>query len=205
MLIARIGQFFTTVARHAVPVNGIFGREWHPATAIVVYWFESVLLALVAGALCAMMQRKITSTEIDKAGIHPLTVLTFHVGSLMVFGGFFAGVLLILIGNGHIAEPMRWGELGEGVLAMLLVVTAGFILDVWNLDRRSVASVQDRVTACMQRWGLFWLLGFGGTVLMVYTERPAIFFGVFAALKITFESWTRVARALGWKSSAGAA
>jgi hypothetical protein len=65
--------------------------------------------------------------------------------------------------------------------------------------------VQDRVNGCMQRWGLFWLLGFGGTALMVYTGRPAIFFGLFAALKITFESWARIALALGWKASADAA
>ena len=70
MLIARIGEFVATAARHALPVGGIFGRDWHPATAIVVYWVESVLLAIVAASLCALVQRRASPTEVAKAGIH---------------------------------------------------------------------------------------------------------------------------------------
>jgi hypothetical protein len=50
------------------------------------------------------------------------------------------------------------------------------------------------------RWGLFWLLGFFGTLLMMITGKAAIFIGMFAALKLTFESWSTVARLLGWRS-----
>ena len=57
VLIARIGQTLTTFLRHLVPIGGIFGRSWHPVTALVVYWLESVLLVLAtaAGAVPAVL------------------------------------------------------------------------------------------------------------------------------------------------------
>ena len=165
-----------------------------------MYWLESVLLALAAAGLCALMERRFSRAEIKKAGIDPREVLGFHVGSLLAFGGFFAGVLVILFGNGRIEEPMRWLEVRQGAQAMLLVVVVGVMFDLWNFGHLTVASAQDRVNGCLRRWGLFWLLGFAGTLMMMFTGRPEIFFGFFAALKITTETWARIARAFGWGS-----
>ena len=39
---------------------------------------------------------------------------------MLIFGGFLAGVLVILIGNGHIAPPVDWSELRQGVEAMFV-------------------------------------------------------------------------------------
>ena len=200
-MLARIAQSITTVVRHLVPIGGLFGRDWHPVTALVVYWCESVLLALAAGVLCALMTRRARDSEIKAAGIEPRAVLWFHLGSLLAIGGFLAGVLVIMIGNGYVDEPLSLGELREGVSAMLLIVTAGFVLDLWRFDTFSIATVQARVDACTARWGLFWLLGFAGTLLMMLTERPAIFFGFFAVLKAIFESWAKIARVFGQKGA----
>jgi hypothetical protein len=200
MLLARVGRFVTTSLRHAVPLGGVFGRDWHAATAIGVYWLESVLLVLATAFLCALMRRRAPPAEISAAGIEPRDVLIFHLGSLLVFGGFLGGVLLILIGNGRIAEPLQWDELRTGAEAMLVVVGLGFLFDLWRFDAFTVAAVRARVDACLTRWALFWLLGFFGTWFMVVTGRAAIFFGFFGALKITFESWASLARWFGWRS-----
>ena len=200
-MLARIAQPLTTVLRHLVPIGGIFGRDWHPVTALVVYWLESVLLALAAVTLCAMMQRRASAAEIKVAGIQPRDVLLFHVGSLFVFGAFLAGVLVILIGNGHIDGPFSWREMREGAAAMLLILSAGFILDLWRFDTFSVAAVQARVDACTGRWALFWLLGFFGTLLMMFTGRPAFFLGLFAVLKPVFESWPKIAGLFGSRNA----
>jgi hypothetical protein len=222
VLIARVGRFVTTVGRHAVPIGGVFGRDWHPATAIGVYWLESMLLALTAVGLCALMQRRVSRAaiadarrahdraglraleaqraEVGAAGIRPQDVAVFHVGGLFIFGGFFTGVLVILIGNGHIKEPFRWDEFREGAEAMFVVVAAGFLFDLWGFPRMTVATVRGRVDACLVRWGLFWLVGFFGTGLMMLTGRPAIFFGLFAGLKVIFELWASMARLFGWRS-----
>jgi Family of unknown function (DUF6498) len=197
VIIARVGQFMASIARHAVPVGGFFGLDWHPATAIGIYWLESLMLALTAACLCALLQRRTSPAAMKNAGILPKDVLGFHVGSLLAFGGFLGGVLAILIGNGRIPEPFRWSEFRDGAEAMAIVVAVGFLFDLWNINQFTVESARARVDACMTRWGLFWLVGFVGTLLMMFTGRPTIFFGVFATLKITTESWARIARAFG--------
>lgn len=190
-------------------------------TAIGVYWIESVLLVLTTVVLSALLQRRtserlihearqdgdeIAARELEEqrvqlraAAIQPKDVLAFHLGSLLVFGGFLAGVILILVGNGHV-EPIRWEELGQGTLAMLAIVVVAFTVDLWTFDRCTVAQMSARVNSCLARWGLFWLLGFGGTLVMAVSGRPMLFFGVFAALKVLFETWAGLARLFGWRS-----
>ena len=201
-MLSRVGRFIADVARHAVPIGGVFGRDWHPVTALAVYWLESVALVVVAAALASMMKRRAPPSDIKAAGIEPRDLLVFFLGSLSVFGGFLAGVLLIAFGNGHIAEPMRWPELREGAQAMLAVIAIGLLFDLWSQDRLTVRDVQGRVNACVARWGLFWLVGFVGTLLMIFTGRATIFFGFFAVLKVIFETWGRLARMLGWRPTA---
>jgi hypothetical protein len=202
VLVARAGRFLSTVARHALPVGGVFARDWHPVTAVAVYWLESVLLVLTATALAALVKRRASMAEVRTAGIEPRGVLIFHLGSLFVFGGFLGGVMVILIGNGHIAEPMRWGEVADAATAMAIVIAVGFTFDLWAFKRLTVAGVSARVNGCMARWGLLWMLGFFGTLAMMFTGRPEVFFGLFAGLKVTFESWAQLARFFGWRSVA---
>ncbi len=200
VLVARIGRFLTTVARHAVPIGGVFGRDWHPATAIAVYWVESVLLVLATAALCALFARRTPPSDVYRAGIEPGSVLTFHLGSLMVFGGFLGGVMLIMSGNNHFDRPISWGEIRSGAEIMLVVVSVGFVLDLWRFDSVTLASMRARVDACTVRWALFWMLGFFGSLVIGITGQAALFFGFFSGLKITFESWATLARIFGWQS-----
>lgn len=224
MLFARIGQFAANIARHAVPVGGIFGSAWHPVTAITVYWLESVLMALSAAFLCLLLQRRVSPAaitaasreggraladaveaqraEIAKANIAPRDVFGFHIGSMMVFGIFLAGVIFMLSANGQIAEPIRWHEMKEGAFAIFVVVALTFLFDTWSFHRMSVASVQARVDGCLTRWGLFWLLGFVGLIIIGVTGRATAFFSFFAGLKVTIETYSRLARLLGWTSTA---
>ena len=200
MLVARISRFLTNVARHGVPIGGIFGRDWHPVTAVTVYWLESVLLVLATATLCALMGRRTSDSEINAASINPRELLIFHLGSLFVFGGFFAGVIVIIVGNGYIPEPIRWPEIRQAAEAMAVIVAIGLTIDIWTFHRFTVDHVRNRVDACLTRWALFWLLGFFGTMMMVFSGRPLVFFGCFAVLKTTFESWAGLARLFGWKS-----
>jgi hypothetical protein len=192
-------QVLTAAVRHAVPIGGIFGGDWHPATAVAVYWVESVLLALATAWLCVLMQRRVPPPEVRSAGIVPGDVLLFQLGSFSVFGAFLGGVLLIMVHNGHI-PPLRWGEIRQGVQAMVAVVGFAFLLDLWRSSRLTVQDVAGRVNEGLARWFLFWVLGFFGTWAMMASGRPEWFFGLFAGLKVTFETWGRLARMLGWRS-----
>jgi hypothetical protein len=220
-VIARVSQFLATSARHAIPIGGIFGREWHPVTALAVYWLESILLALAAAMLAAMLYRRtsdravaearragddeearhlrIERGELHNAHIVPRDVLGFYVGSFLVFGVFLGGVTFIMTANGRL-EPPRWGELSQAAQAIAIVVAISVTIDLCRFNSLSVRAVQSRVDACLARWSLFWLVGFVGTLLTAITGQAAIIFGFFAVLKVIFESWARIASVFGWKS-----
>ena len=83
---------------------------------------------------------------------------------------------------------------------MMLVIAAGFVLDMLMFPSMSVAAVQGRVNACLGRWGLLWLLGFVATALLVFTGKPGAFIGLFAILKAVCEGWGALARMFGWTS-----
>jgi hypothetical protein len=222
-LIARIGEFLSTVGRQAIPIGGVISRDWHPVSALAIYWVESLLLALVAVALCALLKRRSSDLavhqariegdessaqalhaeqfEFRKANIQPTDVAIVYLGSFGIFGGFFGGVMTILILNGNIREPFSWLEVRDGALAMLVIVGVGFLIDLWRFPSTTVAGVQARVDACMARWGFFWVLGFFGVGLMVFTGRVGTFLGLFAVLKLTWEVWGTLAGMFGWRSA----
>jgi hypothetical protein len=200
---ARIFDLIPTTFRQIIPLNGIFVDGWHPSTAIVLYWFESLLLAVIAVVLCWRFERRAVDAEereaAKEAGIDPRAVAAFHVGSLAVFGGFLGGILLILIGNKHL-PPFNWAEFRDGADAMMLVIGVSFAFEMLSFRSMGVAAVQGRVHACLGRWALLWLLGFVGTVLLVLTGRPSAFITWFAILKAVWEVWGAMARVFGWKS-----
>jgi hypothetical protein len=219
--IARILDLIPTAARQYIPLNGIFADGWQPSTAIALYWFESVLLVVLAAVLCWRIQRRTSDEAIDsarasgdhdlaealtaekhlakKAGLDAPTVLTFYGGSLGVFGGFLGGVLLILTANKHL-PPFDWQEFRDGADAMMLVIAFGFALEMLTFRSMNVAAIQSRVNACMGRWALLWLLGFVGVFLLVFTGRPSVFIGWFAILKAVWEGWGMLASFFGWRS-----
>jgi len=200
--VTRVIDLLLTGARQAVPVGGIFALGWQPPAAIAVYWIESVLLAAIAAMLCLRLRDNTPGPPRDGAltsGLNPRDVLGFHWGSLAIFGLFFTAILFILTMKGHIA-PIDWAELRGAVLGMTVVLAVGFAVDALLLPEPDVAAVQARVNACLGRWALMWLLGFGGTMAMMFTGRPQIFFQVFAGLKVTWEVWALLARTFGWTS-----
>jgi hypothetical protein len=219
VLFARIGQFVAAIARHAVPIGGIVGLDWQPVTAITVYWLESVLLGLGVIALCALLKRR-TSADVRGAAwqrgehetvraidaereefriaqLEPTSGLVVLIGGLGIVGGFLGGLMIIMVANGYIKEPVRWREVREGVTAMALVVAVTFLFDLWSFHRMRVVDVRARVDACLSRWALLWILCFVGTIMMVWSDKPTLFFGLFAVLKVSFEALGRLERYLG--------
>lgn len=210
-----------TGARQAVPVGGIFGLGWQPPVAVAVYWVESVLLVATAVVLCVRLRARTSEVAIAEAraagdrayadalvtearthaaaGVNPGDVLLFHGASMAIFGLFFAGIVVMLTLNGRIA-PVDWAELRDATSGMAVVMALGFAFDYVVMPDPPLAVVQARVNACLGRWALMWLLGFGGLIAMLLTGRPQIFFQVFAVLKVTWEIWGRLARTFGWKS-----
>lgn len=220
-MVRRVVDLVLTGARQAVPVGGIFALGWQPVVAIAVYWLESALLVAIAVELCVRLRAQTSEAAVAEAraagddayadalqaeartlaaaGVIPRDVLLFHGASMALFGAFFAGILAILILNGRI-EPVDWTELQYAASGMAAVLGLGFAFDYLMMPAPPVAVVSARVNACLGRWALMWLLGFGGLAAMMLTGRPQIFFQVFAVLKVTWEVWALLARTFGWTS-----
>jgi hypothetical protein len=200
--IARLGDLLTTVGRQAVPLSGVFAWHWQPVSAIAVYWLESLLLALVAVLLCALVRRRSSPEAVKEAGIDPKEVFAFHVGGILIMGIFVAMVLVILIGNGRLDQRFEWREFRDGAAAVAAIVAIGLVIDLWGWRAMTVPAVRARVDACMSRWALFWLLGFFGVGLTMLTGRGWVFIAVFGGLKLVWEVWAALARVFGWQSLA---
>ncbi len=221
-MISRITEFALTFVRQTVPIGGVVAGDWHPITAVSIYWLESVLLVFAATILCALMQRRATAVDIaearlagdvdamqalqseradiDRANLSPLPVLLFHGGSLIAFGLLAGLVMLILVQNGHITEPLEWREVRDGAVAMTTLVAAGLLMDLWRFHTLPLAAVESRVNSCLARWVLFWMLGFFGIWIIILTGRAMWFFALFSGTKLVFETWGALARTFGWRS-----
>ncbi len=218
----RVLGFLPNPARQAVPLYGIFVGQWQPASAIAVYWLESVALAAIAVTLCVQLKKRTSDAEIGRAqaagdsefasliqqeqraaraaGVDPGSVLLFHGGSLAVFGLFIGAILFILTSKGTLEHPFDWDEFADGANAMLLAIAIGLAIEWLLFPQASVDAVQGRVNACNGRWALLWLVGFGGTAAMVFTGRPGTFIAFFAILKVAWEALSTLARVFNWRS-----
>lgn len=179
---------------------------------MVVYWVESILLGLAVSILCVITDRRTAPAAIERARsagdhaeakalkaeraafnqtrIKPGDVFAFHVVGLLGFGFAIGGVILMLVKNGHV-EPVQWSELRDGAMAMMLIVSVGFLFDLWRFESYDAGDLKRRVDACLARWKLFWVLGFFGALIIWISGRPIWFLGFFSVLKVTYESWTR--------------
>ena len=204
----------------AVPIGGVLGG-WSPATGLALYWVEAMLGALLAIALVWLYRRRISDPTLDaalgppgsaevvaardarladleRAKVRPRDIALVHGAGFLIFGGFFAGILLILSQNHGVPLPSA-AELRQGLPPLAGLALFGFLLDLPGLGRRPASFVAARVNAGTSRWGILWGVGFFGTILMVVTGRPLAIFLVFAALKTLFEVGAALERVIGQK------
>ncbi len=174
------------VGIQAVPAWGVLGG-WSPATGLVLYWVEAVLAA-----------RDTRLADLEKAKVRPRDIALVHGAGFLIFGGFFAGILLILSQNHGVPLPST-AELRSGLPPLVGLAVLGFLLDLPGLGRRPASFVAARVNAGTSRWAILWGVGFFGTILMVVTGRPLAIFLVFAALKTLFEVGAALERVTGMK------
>ncbi len=194
----------------SVPIGGVLAADWTPATGLALFWFETLLLALVAVGLAALVHRdarrqaarghadpdraRATAARLEEvraAHIVPRDVFAFHVGSLLVFALFFSGVVFMLSqkpGGERISIDLDALQLGAA--AVFGFVALGAASDILGFRRLPAGEVGARVDACTGRWAMFWLLGFAGPILVAVFGKPMAFFAFFGLLK----AWWEIAR-----------
>lgn len=202
------GKLGAALGIQAIPIGGVLGGG-SLATGLVLYWVEAILGLLLAIAMVLLYRQRISDprqdlalgppgspaaeaarqerlADFERAHVRPRDIAIFYGGSLLVFGGFFAGLLLILSQNQGVALPSV-AELRRGLPALAGLALLGFLLDLPGLGRRPASFVAGRVDAGAARWAMLWAVGFFGTILMAATGRPEAIFLLFAALKTLYE------------------
>lgn len=201
-------RFFQVILRggaQGVPVAGIVAAGWSPAGGLILYWVESVLILLATAILLELWARRGASPkEIERAGIRTRDVLTVHGGAFGIFGLFLAAILFIFTNKGYLTV--------EGILAasaglpwIAAIVGVEFAIDLARLRGASAADLARRVDAGTRRFLLFWLTGFVGGWVMVFSGRPLLLFSIFAAFKIVVEAGALFSRGISMHPSTQAA
>jgi hypothetical protein len=212
------GKVGAALGIQAVPIGGVLGGG-SLATGLVLYWAEAVLGLLLALAMVLLYRQRISDprqdvalgppgspaaeaarrqrlADLESVHVRPREIAIVHGSSLLIFGGFFAGILLIVSQNRGVALPSI-AELRRGLPPLAGLAALGFLLDVPGLGRRPPSFVVARVDAGTVRWAMLWAVGFFGTILMALTGRPEAIFLLFAALKTLYEVMVALERFAG--------
>jgi hypothetical protein len=180
---------------NAVPLGGIFLDGWSTATALVVYWFETLLATAFTAARIAIHRK-----QTHKAGHYfggspsqrpqgtggprrlPSFLSQFVVGSLLltVLLGLFLGLLLgtVLRGSTDL-DAIR-----SGFLWMAVAQLVGFAWDLRQIGQQPFAWVQSIAKDVMGRIMLLHLGMLAGMFTMGWFGTPPAFFGAFALVKL---------------------
>lgn len=182
-------------AVNAVPLGGIFLADWSTATALVVYWFETLLATVFTAARIAI-HRKLTRTEGHHFGASPTHprpgtsdrqsprsfLSEFLIASLLLTAllGVFLGLLLGTVLSGS----TDLGSVRSGFLWMSLAQLLGFVWDIGRIGRQPFAWVQRMAEEVMGRITLMHLAMLAGMFAMVWLGTPPAFFATFAVMKL---------------------
>ncbi|MEO8198463.1 MAG: DUF6498-containing protein [Thermoanaerobaculia bacterium] len=202
-MVRRFQQLLLRSGVQSVPIAGVAAADWSPATGLILYWSESVLLLGATALLLALFARRgADPAEIRRAGIRTREVLVIHGGAFGIFGLFLAAMLFMLADKGFVG-PGVIGETLAGLPWIALFIAVELAIDLVRLRSASAADLARRVDAGTNRFMLFWLVGFVGGLALVFSGRPMVLFTLFAVFKLLFEVGAVLRRVSAAPAAAG--
>jgi hypothetical protein len=184
---------------NSVPIGGVFLGDWSTGTALVVYWFETLLATLFTAGRIAV-HRRLTHTKGHYFGGSPgrparaaghspgaapfqtfLSAFLAGILTMTVLLGLFLGLLLGTVLAGSI-DP---AAIRSGFLWMALAQLAGFVWDVGRIRELPFAWVRSVTKDVMGRIMLIHLGMLAGMFVMAGVGEPPAFFGTFVLVKLT--------------------
>lgn len=182
---------------NAVPIVGLFLGGWSTATALALYWAETLTAVLLTAARIAIHRRlthkkghlrpqlgiKVGSgTRGQERPVRFSSLFTeFLTGGLMF--SLVHGVFLFLVLAFLVPSTIDFAALRPGIYAMLGFQLAGFAGDLYGIGERPFAWIRARAQEVLGRTVLIHLALIGGLVALHLLDRPLAFFGPFAVLK----------------------
>lgn len=187
-------RFVQLVGLSAVPFIGVYNAGWSSATAVALYWCESVMAALLI-ALRVRLHRRAT----NKRGHYiEVRVTTTTNGSTRTtkktgyFGGSFLFIALVFSAAQavflafllHLIGKIDVVALKQGVSYSAAFLVIGFVIDLVGLRNRPFAWVRNMVNGAMGRVMVMHLFVMIGFFVAAMKKLPHQVLGVFIVLKL---------------------
>jgi hypothetical protein len=193
----------------SVPVVGTFAAGWSAATALALYWCENLLGALLISILIAC-HRRLTrkrghwrsqlgtrTRTIGKVRGKRVVHTPKESGDRSFFSEFLSTSLAFNLAHGVFlalllgiflprqgATPVDPAALRNGLVAMAVVLLAGFAFNLVRLRDRPFAWLRRSAQLSLGRMALIHLSILFGVFLAATTGRPERFFLLFIVLKL---------------------
>jgi hypothetical protein len=192
-----LAKFFRLFAASVVPGGGFLLGGWSPATALTLYWVDTLVGAFAMGVRIALHRRwtKVSGHERGQLGA------TFAVSSSgeemtpVVFKSFLAEFLLtsvsftvaqgvfLAVVLGFMSERPEGDHVRQGGIAILACHAVALSFDSWRLDQWPFARIKHQAVQIMGRVVLIHMAILGGMMYSITRSTPGAFLTVFVWLK----------------------
>ncbi|MEO7063440.1 MAG: DUF6498-containing protein [Dokdonella sp.] len=198
----RTSRIATVLISNAIPIVGVLRYGWSASNVLVLYWLESLLIAIFTclriAAHCWLTRRKghwregqLTPSPGD-LGKHPAMLRDYAqvaLPSTLVHGIFVLGLTYIFAMN-HLHSPV-WSfdfvAFGHGALLLLGVLAVEFCLDMTGIRMRPFAWMRIYTQQRMGRVLVLHLAIIFGMVAAAATDSPYAILYVLIGLKTLWD------------------
>ncbi len=204
------------VGLNAVPVVGVGWAGWTTATALLLYWCETMILVVLV-AIRIHLHRRWTNkrghytevrTTITKNGLTTNKTRIGHFGTgflavALIFGLVQAIFLAFILWKTHLLETVDLTQLKQGLTAITFFLLFGFFMDLAQLRQWPFARIRSLSNAVLWRVFLVQIVIIVGVIGAAWFGLPKITLIAFVALKFYTDATAHLgqydpAEAPGW-------
>jgi hypothetical protein len=149
---------------NAVPVVGVAGAGWTNATALVLYWYETVILVVLV-ALRIHLHRRWTNKRGHYCEVlvkttrgsssKTQTTIGYFGTSFIIVAVMFAIIqaifLSFILHKAQLLDKVSFAQLSKGLAATTVFLCLGFFIDLRGLRERPFAWIRDMSNAVLWR------------------------------------------------------
>lgn len=190
----RFGRVAQLVGLNSIPVIGVAFGDWSNATALALYWCETVILVFLVSIRIHVhrittrkrghfVEKRMKTGQFSSrsGGIgHFGTSFLFFALILSVFNAIFLGWA---IGDERVGAIDRQ-QLKQGLLAAAILLTVGLVMDLATIRKRPFAWIKAMSSGILRRVFLLYLVMIVGAILAAAIDLPRGVLLAFVLLKL---------------------
>ena len=182
---------------NAVPVVGVAGAGWSNATALILYWCETVILVLLVVLRIHLHRRwtnkrghyceVIVKTTRGSSSKTQTTIGHFGTSFIIValmFAIIQAIFLSFILYKAQLLDKVSFAQLKQGLAATAAFLCLGFFIDLKGLRERPFAWIRDMSNAVLWRVFLVQIVIICGVIGSMWLGLPRAILITFVVLKL---------------------